>query len=96
MTWTSTGPEAWRGVVARTVVAETRTTSVAATEPKRTAVARSRPVPVRVTTVPPAGGPVWGDSDVMAGTGSKAKVLDECSGDVPYAVVTVTATTPAV
>ena len=60
----------------RTVVAETRTRLVAAAAPKRTAVARVSPVPVSVTTVPPPGGPVCGDSDVMDGTGSNAKVLD--------------------
>ncbi len=89
VTSTSTGPDAWAGVVTRSVVSETRTRSVAVTVPKRTVVARVRPVPVSVTTVPPLGGPVCGDTDAMTGRGSNAKVLDAAAGDVPYGVVTV-------
>ena len=70
VTTTSTGPEAWAGVVTRSVVGETRTRLVVLVVPNRTADARSSPVPVSVTTVPPAGGPVWGESAVTEGTGS--------------------------
>jgi len=43
---------------------------VAGVEPKVTALAPIKPVPVTVTTVPPVAGPVAGDRAVTVGTGA--------------------------
>ena len=83
VTVTSTGPVACAGVVTRSVVGETRTRLVAVAVPNLTADPRLSPVPVSVTTVPPARGPVRGDSAVIDGTGSYAYVADVLAGEVP-------------
>jgi hypothetical protein len=57
--------------VAVTCVAEL-TAKAAAVAPKCTAVAPVKPVPVIVTEVPPAGGPVLGAIPVTAGGGPAA------------------------
>lgn len=67
MTVTSTPPAVPLGAVAVTVVASTTVTSVAASEPKLTLVAPVRLVPVIVTLVPPAVGPVVGEMLVTVG-----------------------------
>src|SRR5580704_11730414 len=55
------------GLTAVIVVAFTTTTPVAAVEPKSTAVAPVNPVPVIVTVVPPADGPLSGLTPVTVG-----------------------------
>jgi len=94
VTVTLTAPAAPAGAVAVTDVAEFTTTPVAAVAPNLTEVAPVRFVPVIVTDVPPAAGPLVGDSDVTAGTATYVKVAVLI--DVPPAVVTVTFTGPAV
>ena len=58
------------GEVAVMLVAELTVKFVAAVPPKETAVAPVKPVPVSVTAVPPAVGPVVGLRPVTAGTGA--------------------------
>ena len=48
-------------------VASTTFTLVPAAPPKSTVEPVMKPVPVIVTDVPPAAGPVFGDTDVTAG-----------------------------
>jgi len=67
VTVTFTAPAIPAGAVAVTDVAELTTTPVAAFAPNRTAVAPVRFVPVIVTDVPPATGPLVGLSDVTVG-----------------------------
>jgi hypothetical protein len=67
---------------------------VAAVQSKFTAVAPPRLVPVMVTKVPPAAGPVAGEMTVTVGA---AKYVNWSLDDVtvvPLAVVTVTSTVP--
>lgn len=61
--------------------------------PKNTPVAELKPVPVRVTLLPPAIPPVVGDSPVSVGG---ATYWNEAPLLVAASVVTVTALTPAV
>jgi hypothetical protein len=49
------------------VVALTTTTLVAGLLPNLTDVGPAKPVPVMVTAVPPAVGPVFGDTEVTVG-----------------------------
>ncbi len=58
VTWTVPLPAGESAVIS---VSETTFTLVAAFEPKSTAVAPVKPVPVMVTGVPPPGGPLSGD-----------------------------------
>ncbi len=76
VTVTSTGvpgeqlePEAHGGEVAVMEVSEFTVKAVAAVVPKSTAVAPVNPVPVIVTAVLPAGGPLAGEIVVTVGTG---------------------------
>ena len=55
------------GLSAVIVVALTTVTPVAAVVPKSTAVAPVKPVPVIVTRVPPAAGPLFGLMPVTVG-----------------------------
>ena len=55
------------GLSAVMVVSLTTVTSVAAVVPKSTAVAPVKPVPVIVTEVPPAVGPLFGLTPVTVG-----------------------------
>ena len=66
VTVTSTMPVP-AGLSAVILVALTTVTSVAAVVPKSTAVAPVKPVPVIVTDVPPATGPLVGLTAVTAG-----------------------------
>ena len=59
------------GLSAVIVVALTTTTSVAAVVPKSTAVAPVNPVPVIVTRVPPAAGPLFGLTPVTVGAADR-------------------------
>ena len=67
VTLTAAWPAAPAGDVAVMEVAELTVKLVAATPPKLTAVAPVKLVPVMVTLVPPATGPVLGAIDVMVG-----------------------------
>ena len=55
------------GETAVTCVGDTTVNEVASDAPNLTAVAPVRPVPLIVTVVPPATGPVFGEIEVMAG-----------------------------
>ena len=66
-TTTSAVPAAWAGVVAVIEVALTTAKPVAATPPTVTDVAPVKFVPVMVTAVPPAVGPLAGEIDVTLG-----------------------------
>ena len=67
VTATLFAPAVPAGVTAVTLVAETTTTLVAATPPTVTLVAPVRFAPVIVIEVPPAVGPLHGDTLVMTG-----------------------------
>jgi len=67
VTKTLAAPAAWAGVTAVIVVADTTVTEVAAVPPMVTLVAPVKPVPVIVTLLPPAVGPVLGESTVTVG-----------------------------
>ena len=60
-------------------VADTTVKLVAALLPNITAEAPVKPVPVMVTRVPPASGPVFGETLVT--TGQVAKTVDDIVGD---------------
>ena len=64
-----TGPTGRPGLVAVIVVGEVTWNDVALVLPNRTLVAPDRSLPVIVTVVPPAVGPVRGDSRLSAGAG---------------------------
>jgi hypothetical protein len=68
VTVTSTVPASPAGEVALILVALTTVNEVAAVDPKLTAVAPVNPLPVMVTTVPPASGPALGRTAVTVGT----------------------------
>ena len=68
VTVTVTAPATPAGEVAVMDVAETTTTFVAELAPNFTAVAPVKLVPVIVTDVPPAAGPLVGLNDVTVGT----------------------------
>ena len=57
------------GVLAVTVVAETKLTSVAAIPPILTVAPSTKSSPVIVTSVPPEIGPLWGEIPVTVGVG---------------------------
>src|SRR5258708_39579583 len=68
----------------------------AVVSPKLTTPALVKPVPVMVTTVPPASGPALGETPVSTGSGKVyVKRSAELVAEVPPAVVTVTSTPPA-
>ena len=74
VTVTSTWPADPADETAVTEVAEFTTTPVAAFAPKCTAVAPVRLVPVMVTLVPPAVGPLVGATEVTVGTAAASVV----------------------
>ena len=61
--------DVWAAVVAVMVVSLTTVTPVAADPPKVTVAPLAKSVPVMVTTVPPAVGPLVGSTEVTVGTG---------------------------
>src|ERR1039457_7195191 len=89
---TLTAPTAPADVVAVIVVAFTNV-KLAATPPKVTLVAPVKVVPVMVTTVPPAGEPESGLTEVTVGSG--LYVYSVLAGVVPTGVVTMTLAAPA-
>ncbi len=96
VTVTSTDPAAWAGVTNDRLVAEP-TVAVAVWPPMLTVVAPdTKPVPVIVTAVLPAVGPLTGDNDRAVGTTAGGTYWKWRAGlDVPPGVVTVTSTDPA-
>ena len=70
VTVTSAMPAEPAGLVAVIEVAEVTVKPVAAVDPNVTALAALRLVPLTVTVVPPARGPVAGATPVTVGTGS--------------------------
>ena len=95
VTVTSTVPVP-AGLSAVIVVSLTTVTFVAAVVPKSTAVAPVKLVPVIVTRVPPAAGPLVGLRPVTTGAAATVYVNSSAgeTADVPPGVVTVTFTTP--
>ena len=71
VTETSTEPADPAGVTAVSSVALTIVNDAAGVEPKATAVATSRFVPVIVTDVPPAGRPKDGETEATVGSASQ-------------------------
>jgi len=89
VTVTFTGPSALlgeAGVVAFSCVLLTKVTFGLAVEPKVTDAPRMKLVPVIVTTVPPAGGPLTGARDVMVGAGfvAHAAALNTRSAEIAF------------
>ncbi len=68
VTVTVTAPAACAGVVAVIVVLFTTTTLVAAVPPNVTVAPEAKFVPVIVTAVPPAAGPLFGEAPLTVGT----------------------------
>ena len=68
VTATVTAPAACAGVVAVMLVPLTTTTFVAAVPPNDTVAPAAKFVPVIVTPVPPAVGPLFGDTLITVGT----------------------------
>ena len=79
VTVTVTVPLAWAGVTTLSVVEDVNLTLVAAVVPKETVVVFVNPVPVIVTVVPPATGPLAGVMPVTVGATAEA---DEDDVDV--------------
>jgi hypothetical protein len=68
VTVTVTAPAACAGVVAVILVLLTTTTFVAAVPPNVTVAPVAKLVPLIVTAVPPAAGPLFGDTLLTVGT----------------------------
>jgi hypothetical protein len=83
------------GLVALIEVEELTLKLLAAVVPNATAVAPVKLVPVTVTTVPPANGPLAGLTAVTVGAPSKVNWSAEDVADVPEELVTVMSTVPA-
>ena len=85
MTTTSLAPAVRDGVTAEIDVDDTRVTLVAAAPPIVTPLTDAlNPVPVIVTLVPPANGPLLGEIDVTVG--AAASVVKLATGLVAYTV----------
>src|ERR1700676_4126950 len=98
VTKTSTVAAASAGEMMVMDVAELTTRPVPAVVPNFTTVAPVKPVPVTVTLVPPAVGPVFGLTPVTVGTGGAVKVNwsdGALTSEVPPGVVTKTSTVAA-
>src|SRR5260370_3807444 len=96
VTVTSTVPAASAGEVVVMLVSLTTVKVSAVVSPKLTTPAPVKPVPVIVTTVPPASGPAAGVTAVTTGSGKVyVKRSADLVAEVPPAVVTVTSTGPA-
>ena len=93
VTCTFTAPAAWAGAVTCSDVFVTFVLFFPAEPPHETPVGPTTCVPVIVTTVPPAVGPLAGESDVIAGAGGSVYVNGSALL-VPPAVTTVTWAAP--
>ena len=80
---TARAPALPAGVVARTCVAETNVTPVAATPLTSTVAPDAKLVPVSVMTVPPVDGPDVGLIDVRVGTTATGGVYDTSADSAP-------------
>lgn len=94
VTTTLTAPAEDAGVTAVIWVELTTATEVAAALPKVTVTPARKPVPVRVTSVPPAAGPLPGEMPLRVGGLRKVKPLARLAL-WPLLFVTVTLTAPA-
>ena len=92
VTVTSTAPVP-AGDVAVIAVSEITVKVVAATDPNLTEVAPVNPLPLRLTTVPPAAGPEFGETPET--TVAYVNLSAALEAEVPPIVVTVTSTVPA-
>jgi hypothetical protein len=95
VTVTSTVAAACAGDVALIDVSEFTVNDAAAVPPKLTADAPVNPVPVIVTEVPPAAGPLFGETLVTAGAATKVNWSPALVALVPPIDATVTSTVPA-
>ncbi len=94
----STVPAEPAGETAVIWISESTVKLAAAEDPNRTAVAPVNSVPVRVTDVPPATGPLGGEIPLTAGGTGAATYVNWSAADVvlvPAGVVTVISTVPA-
>jgi hypothetical protein len=95
VTLTSTVPAAWAGDLMVIRVGETTVLLEPAEPPNLIAVAPVNPVPVIVTSVPPAWGPLAGDMLVTVGGAAYVNLSPATIALVPPGVVTLTSTVPA-
>jgi hypothetical protein len=96
VTLTSTIPAAWVGEVMVILVLEFTVRLVPGVVPNLTAVAPVNPVPVTVSRVPPAVGPLVGEIAVIVGAAPYVNLSAATIALVPPGVVTLTSTTPAI
>ena len=94
VTATLTVPAEPAGVTALIWVALSTATEVAAAPPKVTPAPDTKPVPLRVTAVPPAAVPLEGEMPARVGPDTKVKALARLEL-WPLLLVTVTETVPA-
>jgi hypothetical protein len=94
VTLTSTVPTARAGEVIVRVLSLVTCRLVPGVTPNLTAVAPVNPVPVIVTAVPPATGPLAGEIRVTVGAGIYVNVSPATIALVPLGVVTLTSTVP--
>jgi hypothetical protein len=94
VTVTVAAPAACAGVVAVIVVAFTTVTPVAAVPPNVTVAPLTKPVPLIVTLVPPAVGPLVGAIPLTVGGPTYKKQFVQLP-DCVSGLVTVTVTAPA-
>src|SRR5215813_10187945 len=69
------------GLTATRLVSLRTEIELACVEPKPTSSAPVKPVPVIATSVPPAAGPVTGETDVTVGVATFGLLLCECRDD---------------
>src|SRR5438445_7858527 len=94
-TTTFTAPAAWAAVVAVSEVLLTTVTLVAAVPPRLTVAPAAKPVPVRVTAVPPLLVPELGEIALTVGAGLERKKTRLNSSHSNTALATTTFNTPA-
>jgi hypothetical protein len=90
VTVTSTIPAVWAGAVTVILELEFTVRLVPAVVPNLTAVAPVNPLPARVTRVPPAAGPLAGETAVTLGRAIYVNRLPDTLALVPPGVMTVT------
>ena len=96
VTVTSVTAAAWAGDLTVILVGETREKGVVFfVDPNLTAVAPENPLPVIVTTVLPAKGPLFGVMPVTFGRTVYVNLSPATIALVPIAVMTLTSTVPA-
>src|SRR5207249_11179360 len=93
---TATAPAAWAAVVAVSEVLLTTVTLVAAVPPRLTVAPAAKPVPLRVTAVPPLLVPELGEIALTVGAGLVPVSLPVTVPVWPSELVTTTSTAVAV